>query len=228
MPLQIPKEEQPRERLLIHGADVLSLTELLAIFLNSGRRGQSVLSLSETILSHFGDLSTLLEASVESLTEIKGVGIAKAVRIKAALALAKRYNRKGGTAKFLVSTPEDVYTLIAPEIQKEKREVLALLMRDAKKYVFHHEIISIGTLSEVVVHPREVFHQAVHHRAFSLIVVHNHPSGDPTPSHADLALTKILLSAGNLLGIRLDDHVIVGNTSYVSLWERNFIKTLTY
>jgi len=228
MPLQIPKEEQPRERLLMYGADVLSLTEILAIFLSSGRKGQSVLSLAETILSHFRDLSTLLEASIESLIEIKGVGVAKALRIKAALALAKRYNRKGGAAKFLVSTPEDVYTLIAPEIQQEKREVLALLMRDTRGYVFHHEILSVGTLSEVIVHPREVFHQAVHHRAFSLIVVHNHPSGDPTPSQADIALTKILISAGHLLGIRLDDHVIVGHTSYVSLWENGVIKNLKY
>ena len=228
MPLQIPKEEQPRERLLLHGADVLSLTELLAICLSNGSKGQSVLSLAETLLTRFGDLSTLSEASIKALTEIKGIGMAKAVRLKAAFALAKRCSRKGGAAKFLISKPEDAYTLIAPEIQGEKREVLALLMRDAKGYVFHHEIISMGTLSEVLVHPREVFHQALHHRAFSLIIVHNHPSGDPTPSKADLALTRLLVASGNLLGVRLDDHLIIGRTSYISLWEKGHIKSSKY
>ncbi|NGX50625.1 MAG: hypothetical protein K1060chlam2_00473 [Chlamydiae bacterium] len=225
---QIPKEERPRERFLQRGADALSLTELIAICLGSGRKGQSVLSLAETLLSRFGGLSSLLEASVESLTEVKGIGIAKAIQLQAAFALAKRCNRKGGSARCFISGPEDVYTLIAPEIENEKREVLALLMRDARGYIFHHEIIAMGTLSEVIVHPREVYHQALHHRAFSLIIAHNHPSGDPHPSQADLELTKLLVVSGNLLGVRLDDHLIIGRSSYVSLWSEGVIKNSKY
>ncbi|MGE0198427.1 MAG: DNA repair protein RadC [Simkaniaceae bacterium] len=225
---KIPEGERPRERLLLRGAEALSLTELLAICLGSGRKGQSVLSLAETLLSHFGDLTSLTRASVEALTEVKGIGKAKATQLKAAFALGVRVQRIGGEGKCLVASPQDAYRLIAPEIQKEKREVLALLMRDAKKHVFHHEIIAMGTLSEVMVHPREVFHQALHHRAFSLIIVHNHPSGDPTPSQADIDLTQLLMTAGNLLGIPLDDHIIVGAHSAVSLWEKGIIKRAKY
>jgi len=225
---QIPKEERPRERFLLCGEDALSLTELLAICLGSGRKGQSVLSLAETLLIRFGDLTALVEASVASLTEVKGIGTAKAIHLKAAFALAKRCNRRGGRAKCPITSPEDVYTLIAPELENQKREVLALLMRDAKGHVFHHEIISIGTLSEVIVHPREVFHQALHHRAFSLIIAHNHPSGDPQPSKADIELTKLLVASGNLLGVRLDDHLILGRSSFVSLWSQGIIKHPNY
>ena len=228
MLVQIPKNERPRERFLRQGADALSLTELLAICLRSGRKGQSVLSLAETLLSHFGDLHTLTEASVKALTEIKGIGTTKAIQLKAAFALAKRISRKAGSAKCLISSPDDVYTLIAPEMQGEKKEVLFLLIRDVKGYVFHHEKVSIGTLSEVLVHPREIFHHALHHRAFSIILVHNHPSGDPRPSQADIELTKLLVASGNLLGMRLDDHLIIGRVSYISLWQQGLIKRCIY
>lgn len=225
---QIPKEERPRERLLLKGAEALSLTELLAICLRTGSHGQSAVTLAEILLRHFGDLSTLLETSVESLMEVKGVGMAKAVQLKAIFALARRLNRKGGRAKCPIHTPKDAYTLIAPELENEKREVLAILLRDVKGRVFHHEIISIGSLAEVLVHPREIFHHALCHRAFSLILVHNHPSGDPTPSKADIELTRLLMTSGNLLGIRLDDHLIVGHHTFVSLWETGLIKRLKY
>ena len=225
---QIPKEDRPRERLLLRGGEALSLTDLLAICLRTGSKGQSAVTLAETLLRHFGHLSALLEASVESLIEVKGVGMAKAVQLKAVFALARRLTRKGGGAKCPIRTPKDAYTLIAPEIQDEKREVLALLLRDVKGRVFHHEIISIGSLSEVLVHPREVFHHALYHRAFSLILVHNHPSGDPSPSQADIELTKLLVTSGNLLGIRLDDHLIVGHHAYLSLWEVGLIKRSKY
>lgn len=228
MPMLIPKEEQPRERLMLKGEDALSLTELLAICLGSGQKGRSVLTLAEALLSHFGNLSTLTEASIESLTEVKGIGKVKAIQLKAAFALAKRIGCKGGDAKCLITSPEDAYTLIAPHLVGEKREVLALLMRDAKGYVFHHSIISKGTLSEVLVHPREVFHEVLHHRAFSVIVVHNHPTGDPTPSKADIELTHLLVTSGNLLGVQVDDHLIVGKNTYFSFWKEGILKSSKY
>ena len=224
----IPKEERPRERFLVSGADALSLTELLAICIGSGRKGKSVLSLAEDLLAHFGTLSALVEASIEELTEVKGIGVAKAVQLKSILALSKRYKQKGGRAKYLVSCPDDVYALIGPEIRDKKREVLALMMRDIKGYVFHHEIISVGTLSQVIVHPREIFHQALYHRAFSLIIAHNHPSGDCSPSTKDIELTKLLFDSGKLLGLRLDDHLVIGRYAYTSLWDQGVIKTSRY
>lgn len=225
---KLPSEERPRERLVNLGCDALSLTELLAICLGSGRRGMSVLHLAEELLATFGSLPDLLEASIMQLMEIKGIGKAKAVQIKAVFALAKRMQRRSGMAKYPVKTPEDAYFLIGPYLEGEKQEKLALLLRNIKGEIFHHEIISSGTLSEVLVHPREVFHYVLLHRAFSFILVHNHPSGNPMPSKSDLELTRLLETSGNLMGIRLDDHLIIGRGAFVSLWEKKFIKRSKY
>ena len=225
---QIPKEERPRERLMQRGCNALSLTELLAICLGSGRKGTSVLVLAEELLAHFGGLSELLGASVEALMEVKGIGVAKAIQLKAIFALAKRSNMLGGAAKFPVHGPEDVYTFIVPQLEKEKRELAILMMRDVKGAIFHSEMIGMGTLSEVLIHPREVFHEALERRAYSVILAHNHPSGDPLPSKADIELTKLLVSAGKLLGIPFDDHLIIGHHSYISMWERGYVKKSRY
>ncbi|MBF5059423.1 RadC family protein [Candidatus Neptunochlamydia vexilliferae] len=225
---QIPKEERPRERLLYRGSDALSLAELLAICLGNGHKGTSALALAHKLLSRFGSLSALFEASIETLTEMKGVGPAKAIHLKAVCALAKRLNAVAGKGKFPVTCPRDVYTFIAPEIREEKQEVVALMLRDTRGCIFHHEILGRGTLNGVIVHPREVFHRALHRHAYSVILAHNHPSGDPTPSEADLELTKLLVSSGRLLGIPLDDHLIIGRVSYVSLWEEGEIQGSRY
>lgn len=225
---QIPKEERPRERLMQCGCNSLSLTELLAICLGNGRKGVSVLTLAEELLGHFGGLSELLGASVEALMEVKGIGIAKAIQLKAIFALAKRSNMLGGAAKFPVLTPQDAYVFIAPQLEKEKKELAFLMMRDVKGAIFHSEMIGMGTLSEVLIHPREVFHEAIERRAYSVILAHNHPSGDPNPSQADIELTKLLVSAGKLLGIPFDDHLIIGKRAYISLWERGYIKKSRY
>jgi DNA repair protein RadC len=225
---ELPLQERPRERLLIHGGDALSLTELLAICLGSGRPGVSVLHLAEELLATFGSLSSLLEASIIQLMEVKGIGMAKAIQLKAIFALAKRFQRKGGMAKYSVKCPDDAYHLIAPYLEEEKQEKLALLLRNVKGEIFHHEIISSGTLSEVLVHPREVFYHVLLHRAYSFILVHNHPSGNPTPSKCDRELTKLVETSGNLMGIRLDDHLIIGRGAFVSFWEEGAIKRSKY
>ncbi|MDJ0651818.1 MAG: DNA repair protein RadC [Simkaniaceae bacterium] len=225
---QIPKEERPRERLLTRGSHALSSTELLAICLGSGRKGVSVLRLAEELLAHFGGLSPLLGASVEALTEVKGIGVAKALQLKAIFALAKRSQMLGCAARFPVLGPQDVYIFIAPHLEKEKRELAFLMMRDIKGAIFHSEMIGMGTLSEVLIHPREVFHEALERRAYSVILAHNHPSGNPLPSKADIELTKLLVSAGKLLDIPFDDHLVIGRYSYTSMWERGYIKKSRY
>jgi len=225
---EIPRDERPRERLLQRGSNALSLTELLAICLGSGRKGTSVLRLAEELLSYFGGLSSLLEASVEALMEMKGIGVAKALQLKAIFALAKRSQMLGGVARFPVLGPQDAYIFIAPQLEKEKREVAFLMMRDIKGAIFHAEMIAMGTLSEVLIHPREVFHEALERRAYSVILAHNHPSGNSLPSEADIELTKLLVSAGKLLGIPFDDHLIIGRHSYTSLWERGHINKSRY
>ena len=223
---QLPKEERPRERLLSHGAEKLSLTELLAICLGSGREGLSALALAEELITLFGGLSQLMEATVEELTAVKGIGKAKAAQIKAISALAKR--RQAGTAKCLIRTPDDVYTLIRSHFCDQKKEVAVAIFRDVRGFAFHDEIVSIGTLSEVLVHPREVFYLAIRHRAYSVILAHNHPSGDPGPSKQDLEVTKLLAASGRLVGVPLDDHLIIGCRSYISLWQRGLLSRSKY
>lgn len=214
---QIPREERPRERLIRHGSEALSQTELLAICLGSGRRGTSVIHLAEELLARFGTLPTLFDASVQALTEVKGIGLAKAIQLKATFALAKRLNFQAFKTKYPIRSSRDLYNCIGPKLQGKKQEHVAIMYRDAQGSLFHDEILGIGTLNEVLIHPREVFHHALHHRAASIALAHNHPSGDPTPSGADIELTKLLSTSGRLLGIPLYDHLIIGAHGFTSL-----------
>ncbi|MCB1084646.1 MAG: DNA repair protein RadC [Chlamydiia bacterium] len=225
---RIPKEERPRERLLHWGSDALSLTELLAICLGSGRKGHSVLSLAEELLTRFGSLQQLFSASIEALTEVKGIGMAKAIQLKATFALAKRITRVAGRAKYPVETPEDAYIFIASELARAPQETMAVMLRNVKGEIFKHEILGVGTVSEVLIHPREIFHVALAHRAYSMIIAHNHPTGDASPSTADIELTKFLCSAGNVIGVPLDDHLIIGRFNYTSLWESGFVPNSSF
>lgn len=215
---QIPKEERPRERLVQLGADALSIAELLALSLGSGRRGVSAIALAHEILAHFGDLQTLCSASLEELMKIKGVGFAKATQLKGAFALVKRTYRKVAPPRYCVRDPGDVYALVAPQFEGKKQELCAVMLRDTRGYIFHDEVLGLGTLNQVLIHPREIFSVAIQHRAYSLIIAHNHPSGDPSPSKSDIEVTKLLTYSGRMTGILLDDHLIIGGASYTSLW----------
>jgi len=219
----LPIHERPRERLVKEGADALSLSELLAILLSTGTKGKSVLVLAQEILSHFGDLQNLLEASITELQEIKGVGKAKAIQLKAAFALALRMAKQGSTDKLSIQSPTQVFEFIKEDLSHQKQEVLMVILRDTRGRIFHRERVSLGTLSEVLVHPREVFYPAVRHKAHSLIIAHNHPSGDPTPSQADIDLTRLLLQSSRVMGIALDDHLIIGHNTFISLREKGIL-----
>ena len=210
------------------GKKALSLAELLAILLGTGTKGKSVICLAHEILSHFGSVSRLLEASIEELMEIKGVGTAKAIQLKATFALALKTVEKNDKRRAMIQSPEDIYNLIKSRFIGISREILVVVLRDIKKCAFHHEVISMGTLSELLIHPREVFQIAVRHSAHSLVLVHNHPSGDPTPSQADINATKHLLASSKIMGIRLDDHLIVGENCFTSLWEKKYLYRARY
>jgi DNA repair protein RadC len=218
----IPLGERPRERLLHKGAESLSLAELIAILLVTGTQEKSVLLLAQELVLKFGDIHGLLEASVEELKEVKGIGEAKAIQLKAAFAIAQKAQAIPYSKPFL-RTPEEAFRFAKQEIAAEKQEVLLVLLRDIKGRLIHHERVSVGTLSEVLVHPREVFFPAVKHKAYSLILAHNHPSGDPTPSECDFELTRLLLNSSRVMGIHLDDHLIVSRNSFVSLRERGLL-----
>lgn len=219
---QLPLSERPRERLRHQGAEALSTIELLAILLSTGTKKTSVLDLSAMLLSHFGSLKNLMHASVEELIEVEGIGPAKAIQLKAAFALAEKvYNDAYLTPPSIDS--KEAYELVRFELSSLKQEALYVILKDVKGRLISVEKVSIGTLSEVLVHPREVFFPAVRHKASSLILAHNHPSGDPTPSAADLEMTRHLVRSSRVMGIHLDDHLIVGATSYISLKQANYI-----
>ena len=221
---KFPVSELPRERLMRDGIDALSLQELLAILLGTGTQGKPVLVLAQELLVDFGGMKGLLDASIEQLIKVKGVGKAKAILLKAAFGIALRASKEKLQPNPFVKTVQDAVEIAVPEIGFLKKEALLVILLDIKCRLIHQEIISIGTLSEVLVHPREVFQTAIRHGAYSLIVCHNHPSGDPSPSKADIRLTKQLLECAKIVGIALIDHLIIGNDSHISMRNSSYIR----
>jgi len=221
---QLPEIERPRERMLMFGIEALSAVELLAILLGSGMRGKSVIALAQELLAHFGSLKEVAQASCEDLCQIKGLGKAKAIQLKAAFCLSGRLQRETFTSKCPLTTPEAAFHWVKGFLAHQKKEVFGVILQDVKGHAFKWEVISIGTLTQTLVHPREVFNPAIRHRAASIIVAHNHPSGDPTASPADIHLTRQLVRASRSVGIPIHDHLIVTESSYISLREKGVIK----
>ena len=207
---ELPQDERPREKLAAHGASTLSDSELIAILLRTGVKGASAIDLGRQLVKDHGSLTALARCSVPELSKLKGVGPAKAVQLAAAFGLASRIARES-SAKQKLDSPALVWELLGAEMRALRRESLRVVLLDTKYQLMRIEEISLGSLSESVAHPREIFRPAILHAAYALIVVHNHPSGDPAPSRADHTLTQRLREAADLLQIRLLDHVIVGN-----------------
>lgn len=209
---ELPPEDRPREKLARLGSQALSESEMLAILLSTGRKGQNVVDLARHLLLRFGSLGALSRASVRDLEAIDGIGPAKACQIAAAFGLGQRL-----TAEMLIRTridsPELVYGLLGAEMQALTKESLRAVLLDTRYHMIKIAEISLGSLNESIAHPREVFEAAIRHNAFAFILVHNHPSGDPTPSEADHRLTRRLADAAQLLQIGLLDHVIIGQPS---------------
>ncbi len=219
----LPQAERPRERLIRYGSDKLSLTELLAIIIGKGTPGESVAVLASRLLSKFGDLNRLEEASIEELTKIKGIGEAKATQIKAALELGRRLFSQEEVKGKTIQTAEDVYKLMRAELKNKKKEHFKLILLNTRNQVIRKVSVSKGTLNASLIHPREVFRSALSHSAASVILVHNHPSGDPKPSDDDIKITKRLIEAGKIMGIEVHDHVIMAGDRYTSLKAQKFI-----
>lgn len=219
----VPLEERPRERMKLYGAENLSNTELLAILLRTGVRGQSVIRIAEQILQKAGSLKELLEMKLEELSAIKGVGEAKAIQIKAGLELGRRLSRQTLLDRPKISSPKDVADLMMDSLRYLHQEHFIVLFLNTKNQVIGQETIFIGTLNSSLVHPREVFREGIRISAASIILVHNHPSGDPQPSKEDRDVTQRLVECGRLLGIEVLDHIIIGDGIYVSLKEKGFM-----
>ena len=219
----LPASDRPRERLARLGSEALSAQELLALILGSGTRKEPVMVLAQRLLSRFADLKGVGAASLEQLQKEGGLGLAGAARIKAAFEAGRRSEgpspQDAGPA---VRAPEDVVAQVGPGLRGRKKEVFTLLALDVRNHVIGGpREVSVGTLDMSVVHPREVFKEAISASAASVILVHNHPSGDPEPSDEDIKLTKRLVEVGELVGIAVTDHIIVADRRFVSLKGRN-------
>lgn len=220
---ELPADQRPRERLCAYGAQALTTAELIAILIRVGTHERSAVSLGEHLMAHFGNIKGVACASVEELSKIKGVGQAKAAEIKAAIEFGNRLALFTEDVRPAIGGPRDVANLLMPDLRYLKKETLKSLLLDTKNRVLAIKTVSIGDLSSSIVHPREVFKDAVVASAASLIVAHNHPSGDPTPSADDVAVTKRLMEAGEILGIDLLDHIVIGDGKFISLKERGLI-----
>jgi DNA repair protein RadC len=208
---ELPDRERPRERLLHSGAEALSDTELLAILLRSGPRGRSVLDLARELIAAFGnDLARLAAATVPELRRIRGIGLAKAAEVRAAFALAQRLSCRVGSGTPRIESPAEVAALMREVLRLKRQEEFHVLLLNTKHQVLRDELITVGLLDRSQVHSREVFRRAIAESCSRIILVHNHPSGDPTPSPQDIACTRDLVNAGKVVGIEVLDHVVIG------------------
>jgi len=218
----LPLSERPRERLMKLGVEALSAHEVLALILSRGTKGESVMVIAQNLLREFGNLKGIANASTEELMKVKGVGQAKATQLKAAFELGKRLETAfDESKKIAIKSPVDVVKLIKTELKDKKKEHFFVVLLDTRNQYLGKDKVSIGSLDTSIVHPREVFKPALSLSAASIILVHNHPSGDPEPSEEDIKLTKRLVEAAEVMGIDILDHIIIGDKRYLSLKARN-------
>lgn len=215
--------DKPREKLYKFGADKLSEYELIAILLGSGSRNEDVLTLSKKLWQYMSKFHRISELAIDDLMEIEGIGLSKACSIISALELSKRINIRECVDNFSVGSPKSVADIFMNILRDEMKEHFYVLLLDTKNKIISWDEISKGDLNSSIVHPREVFKYALKYSANSIICLHNHPSGDPTPSMQDIEITKRLQEVGNLVGIKLLDHIIIGYNKYISLKEKGIM-----
>ena len=219
----LPKSERPRERLIKFGPEALSAQELLALIIGRGIPKKSVMNIAQELLARFGNIKSISQASIAGLSEIKGVGLAKAAQLKACFELGKRQDLEPELKNYDIKNPQSVVKAIRASIKDKAKEHFKLILLDTRNKIIGISTISIGTLNASLVHPREIFKEAIIHNSASVVLAHNHPSGDPEPSEEDLTITKRLVDSGKILGIEVIDHIIIGKTNFSSFKERGLI-----
>jgi DNA repair protein RadC len=221
--MDLPKNERPQEKLFKYGPEVLSNSELLALILRTGTSGENIINLCNRIIKEAGGLNGLLSFSGEEFMNLKGVKEAKAAQLLALSEISKRFKSYKAIDTYKIGKPVDAADLVMESMRFLKQEVLKVILLNTKNIVIMIKDISMGSLNSSIVHPREVFNDAVKRSAASIIVCHNHPSGDPSPSAEDVNITHRLKECGRILGIDLLDHVIIGNGCYISLKEKGIL-----
>jgi DNA repair protein RadC len=219
----IPHEERPRERMMRYGADALSHAELLAILLRTGTRQESAIHVAQKILNRAGEIRGLVNLSLEELMEIKGVGEAKAIQLLAGIEIGRRLARSAPKELPVIRSPKDAADMVMDQLRYLHKEHFVCLFLNTKNHLIGQETLSMGSLNASIVHPREVFRAAMKCSSASIVCIHNHPSGDPSPSPEDIQITRRLCEAGEIVGIDVLDHVIIGDGRFVSLKERGLM-----
>jgi DNA repair protein RadC len=218
-----PEAERPRERLYWNGPEALADAELLAIQLGSGMRGRSAIDVAREMLAAYGSLAEVAARGATELSRVAGVGPVKAARLAAAFELTRRLRARTPGVRIVLSSPTAVYAAFAPLMEDLEREVFRVALLDAQNGLLRDRVISEGTLSASLVHPYQVFKPAILESAASVVLLHNHPSGDPTPSREDVRLTRQLVECARLLELRVHDHLVIGRGRFISLAERGII-----
>ena len=221
--MDLPKNERPRERLARYGADTLSNAELLAIILRTGTKNENIITLCNKLIKETGGLNGLLNMNLDEFMELRGIGKAKATQLMALSELSKRFKTYRAGDMYKISQPKEAADYVMEDMKSLDVEHLKVIMLNTKNMVISVRDVSIGSLNSSIVHPREVFCEAIKKRSASIIVCHNHPSGDPTPSNEDINITNRLRECGKIIGIELIDHLIIGNGVYISLKEKGIL-----
>jgi DNA repair protein RadC len=221
----LPRQERPRERLRKFGSQALSAQELLALVIGRGVSGKSVISIAQELMTTFGSVKGVSEATIEELAGIKGIGEAKAAQLRASFELGKRQEleKESWYDGYDIKDPQGVVRVIRASIRDKAKEHFKLIILNTRNRITAITNVSTGTLSASLVHPREVFKDAIRHSASSVVLAHNHPSGDPEPSEEDLRITRRLIDAGKIIGIDVLDHIIIGKNSFSSFKERGLL-----
>jgi DNA repair protein RadC len=219
----LPRQERPRERLQKFGPEALSAQELLALVIGRGISKKSVMSIAQELLVRFGNIKAISQATIEELSQIKGIGLARAAQIKACFELGKREDLEPELINFDIKNPEAVVKAIRASIKDKAKEHFKLILLNPRNKIIGISTVSVGTLNASLVHPREVFKDAIVHCAASVVLAHNHPSGDPEPSEDDLKITKKLVDSGNILDIEVLDHIVIAKNRFKSFKEEGLI-----
>ncbi len=218
----LPAEERPYEKLEANGGEVLSNAELLAIIIKTGTRKERSIEIAQRLLSMSQSLSGLYRLTINELKSISGIGRVKAVQIKAVLELSKRIAKTSAFRKLKITSPKSIANIYMEDMRYLDREHFRVVFLDTKNHILSDSILSVGTVNASLVDPREIFMEALRKTAVHMILMHNHPSGDPTPSKEDIEVTKRICEAGELMGIDVIDHIIIGDGQFTSLKELGF------
>jgi DNA repair protein RadC len=218
-----PEGERPRERLMTHGPAALTDAQLLAIIIRNGRAGRTAVDVGRELLERFESLAGIEQAGIREICDVGGIGPAKAAEIKAAIELGRRYQKPHLTGASFCSS-QDVAVYYRPRMKDLKKEMFRCILLDTKNKIIREEVVSIGSLSASIVHPRDTFKAAIRESAAAVIFIHNHPSGDIKPSQEDILLTRRLVQAGEVLGIQVLDHIIIGDGDHFSFRDNGMMQ----